>query len=143
MKIACQQCHAGKAYLEAIVEHLKETGDILQTVRCIRCGWRVSRPARGHHQAPVEKVPKGMHSAAGIASIVQAQKEIAAQYRRPCNVHGCDGTYHATRNPLGLCGRHNNRLRSWLESRSHKVAAPVQLVNGTWIERGQPLPGIA
>jgi hypothetical protein len=142
MSICCQKCGAGAGSLEARTEHLGN-GVVLQVVTCLICRWRIEREVL---TAPVNLGRVAIQA----RELTDAQREelrernrtTAEKYRRPCKVHGCEGHYHATRNPIGLCTEHNKRLYSWTNRRCNRVPPPVALVNGHWIERGVPLPGI-
>lgn len=125
MGIHCQNCNAGRAYLEPIVETL-ETGVTLQTVRCIRCGWRVSRPVAGKRY----ETPR------------RPQRTTLELRTKPCPIPGCGNRYYSRASALGICGPHADKLRKW-EAGKRTTLPPLERVNGVWIELGAPMPGIA
>lgn len=125
MKIECGNCRAGRAYLEPIVETL-EAGGPLQTVRCMLCGWRVSRPVPGKSYENPRR----------------PQATVLETRTKPCPVAGCGNRYYPRASTYGICSPHADKLRNW-EKGKRNALPPVEKVNGVWIPLGAPVPGIA
>lgn len=140
--IRCPKCHAGRAHLEALEEH-RAGGEHLQTVRCTLCGWRRSRQVTTAPAASAPELPTADRRAspAAVQARASAARAAVEASRVPCRVPGCPGHYFATHSKLGLCEPHRRKLHGWHQTR-RLVPPPVACVNGVWIERGAPLPGI-
>lgn len=130
MAIQCRHCGGGRAYLMALTEDL-ENGVRLQVVRCLRCGWQVDRLVQVQPVAPLPKpAPVASNNPAGRGVLVVV----------PCAIPGCSRKHSGqARHPL--CNDHRMKLASWLRGK-RLTAPPVMQVNGVWIERDAPLPGI-
>jgi hypothetical protein len=154
VSISCPKCSAGKSSLYPRIVTL-ETGEKVEEIACRICS---------HVLAARPVVRRAQFSPAAVAAIVaeeevrvdqrkserhrercrEAMLQTVAAQSRPCSVSGCAGTYFKNEN--GLCREHAKMLHRFVAKAAAATKprrnAPLLLVNGFWIERGQPLPGI-
>ncbi|OHD26097.1 MAG: hypothetical protein A2Y38_15525 [Spirochaetes bacterium GWB1_59_5] len=145
MSIHCPKCGAGTGSLETRTEHLV-SGTVLQVVTCLICRFRAARevfPPPIQSARPV--VRRKYHPPRDVVQTLAARAANIAANTHECAIPGCTGTYYAPTSKNPLCKVHRTQLSRW-ESRLRpgiRGASPgVICVNGHWIERGQPLPGI-
>lgn len=129
--IRCPKCRAGRANL-VLQDRYLASGDRVQDIVCRLCGRIIASrtllvPGTSR---PVVILP-GSDRRVGKKKLEQV----------PCAVPGC-GKTHTGLAKWPICLAHRLRLDGWICSKTHRAAAPVQFVNGVWIERGMPLPGI-
>jgi hypothetical protein len=130
MSIQCKHCGAGRVYLQPLVEYL-ESGEVLETVRCIRCSWRVSRAQKRQVRGPVTPFARR-----------QDQRRDNSQ-SGPCSVPGCQRPAQRRDGGYEICGMCRKAVVQWIQGRRTKPP-PIQRVNKVWIHRDHGLmPGIA
>lgn len=134
MSIQCQQCHATRAHLEPIVEHL-EAGEVQQTVRCILCGWRTSRSLAG----PVVTRRKKTAVATQTLAPSVSHRERGLQSARsmiyaPCAMAGCKGRYVPARVRSGwpLCRPHRHKMEIWSKVPRKTPPPLIEIKPGWW-----------
>lgn len=132
MSIQCPNCHASRAHLEPITEHLSG-GEILQTVRCILCGHRVSRRLL----APA--LPRRPQSAAKkVKPLSQRRREPSPNTPpmvwAPCAVVKCSGRHVPARERKGwpLCQLHRQQMMRWARTRQLTPPPLIEVQPGWW-----------
>lgn len=135
MSIACGQCHASRGSLEPIVEHL-ENGAIQQTVRCILCGWRVSRTILGPvvTRFPKPEPPPKPARAPSLSHRDRGLKSANGMKYATCAVAGCKGRYVPARDRSGwpLCRSHRHQMASWSKVPRKTPPPLVEVAPGWW-----------
>lgn len=107
MKPTCKKCGS-----TALVRDDHGFGDDHeQAVRCLICGWRITRPLA---EAPTPIAPPRRN-----------------QVMTSCIVEGCDGQ-SAQGSKSGMCRTCHNRLAVWKRS-ARTTAAPIVEYCGRWI----------
>ncbi len=149
--VRCPRCNAGKAALHRVDRYL-EAGDHLQEIVCRICGEilasRVVQTARypSAPEAPgLRKRADVIPAAAAVKKMRKTRASTLEKRRKPCGVPGCPGTYVDMNSKHGICPDHRKKLSSWQgrhRSGGSNARPPITRVNGVWIERGAPLPGV-
>lgn len=142
MSLHCPQCHAGRAALEPIVEHLA-VGIIQQTVRCMLCGWRKSRNLLG----PVIRPQPAAAPRPVKPKASNPNHKNGIKYA-PCAVAKCPGRYVPARLRGGwpLCKVHRQTMWAWAKVPRSTPAPLVEIAPGWWDvnpERGHRAKGDA
>lgn len=130
-QIACGHCRAPKSYLQPLIEHLEE-GAALQTVRCVACGWRVSRTVRPHvYNDPGRDHDNGPQSRQHLSALRNSERQKVARenaLRRvqrlsaPCALAGCTENYYRPTSKYSLCSEHGRTYGRWLRG---ELGGPV------------------
>jgi hypothetical protein len=135
-KQGCRKCGAGRSALDLSVQH-RSDGAVYQVVRCLLCGEQVERerpaPAYRNARRPVD------HQNMSHVAPVQTKTQT-------CTYPGCLETYSTNKSHTLLCKFHRLPLHRWTANKarcpSSTLAPPLTRVNGHWVDRGAPLPGI-
>ncbi len=148
---SCPKCRAGRANLFRADRYL-EGGEHLQEIVCRLCGAILASRLVEVERYPLAPEAPGLRQRADVRPSAESVRKMkrsraaALENRRiPCGLKGCDGTYLDLNNKHGLCPSHSKRLSGWwyaYRTGAVRNQPPIARVNGVWIERGAPLPGI-
>jgi len=152
----CSKCGSGAVYL-FLRDYRLEGGDRVQEVACRRCGEVLARREVFAPRVVVaadqrDQEPASQHRTERGETMQRIRRRHIVENTHPCPVPGCDGTFYPPKNHFGLCKQHSNVLHTYIRRRdlffkgmrpSQPFSPPVWLVNGVWINRGDPLPGIS
>lgn len=155
-KVTCPKCGVGIAALYRRDRWLAD-GSRLEDVACRLCG-TVLASRLATRQAQVVRQEGSATAAqrtarAALSEILQSiRRRQADEYMRPCPVPGCDGSYYEPCSRRKLCAAHASILRSYEHrlqmylsgKRPNRPQLPsIIRVNGSWVGRGEPLPGLS
>jgi hypothetical protein len=134
-----------------------ENGQHLEEIVCRICSQvlasravltsRVLLAGGGGRDLPAPRPPVPSHA----ETMRRLRRQHVAENQQPCPVVGCRQTFYASRSKSGLCEVHRRSIRWWerevrLFIRGRRPTQPgppaISVVNGIWINRGDPLPGI-
>lgn len=128
MKAVCQHCRATVGSLYAFVRVVDYCR--LQVVKCVICGWEVSRPEPP--EALVKSVTKPMPKDARLPPLPKPKPSRRPFPRKPCTRVGCEGTFAATsRVQFQLCPNCSELVQRW-KKRGMRTPPPLIRVDGRW-----------
>ena len=125
--VHCPKCRAGRGALEARLEHL-ENGTVLQTVRCVLCGFRRSRM---ENRISAKRRAVLLAADPDPAAIEHRQAEANPGDRR-CAVVGCDRKLNGG-NHSGFCTLHGKRWNNWVNSQRTRPAPYLPAGDGRYM----------
>ena len=133
-EIRCPQCRReGLVNFERRTVYL-QVGPALDVIACRNCSyWLKSRPL-----AAIPVAPRKVSSPAEASPPKRRRTYKAFEL---CPIRGCGERFNPTINEFGLCQTHSKGLRKWALS-CRVTPPPMTRVNGLWVKRGEPLPGI-
>lgn len=155
-KVTCKKCGTGSAALYRRDRWLTD-GSHLEEVACRLCSHVLAsrlavRQARVVRQDEAATVAQGTARAPLSEIMTSIRRQQTEEYMRPCPVPGCDGSYYEPCSRRKLCAAHASVLRSYEHrlqmylsgKRPNRPLLPSILrVNGSWVRRGDPLPGFS
>lgn len=108
--VHCPKCRAGRGALEARLEHL-ENGTVLQTVRCVLCGFRRSRMESRITAARREVLLAANPDPDLVFEL--GDRSLTDEFGvRRCAVVGCERKLNQ-QNRSGFCHLHGNGQIQW------------------------------
>lgn len=119
--VHCPKCRAGRGALEARLEHL-ENGTVLQTVRCVLCGFRRSRMGSRLTAARRE-----------VLLAANPDPDLVFEFGvRRCAVVGCGRLLNGG-NRSGFCTLHGKRWNNWVNSKRTRPAPYLPAGDGRYM----------